>query len=116
MQVELTRVRSAQEAPDLPKVNEKEFVILSEIGLELIPTATSFVEYIAEKYEVSASGIWYTLKKLKKMRVVDFTEKGEELRPLSLTEQGKLMIRRMRTMFSRSSESARVVERVGITF
>lgn len=96
MQVAKTIVRTGSESLSASAISEKEFVLLQEIGLDFIPTATSFVEYIAEKYQVSPSGIWYTLKKLKEKRVVDFTEKGrgEEYKPLSLTQYGKEIIRR----------------------
>jgi Mn-dependent DtxR family transcriptional regulator len=75
------------------RISEKELTILSEIGFDQIPTATSLVAYVAEKYEVSASGIWYTLKKLKKMGMLDFMEKGESYKPLMLTENGKSILR-----------------------
>ncbi len=75
------------------RVTDKELMLMYEIGLNLIPTATDFVDFISMKYEVSQSGIWYTLKKLKKEGIVDFTEKGEEPKPLSLTEMGMKVIR-----------------------
>jgi len=75
------------------RVTDKELMIMYEIGLNLIPTATDFVDYVSSKYEVSQSGIWYTLKKLKKESIVDFTEKGEGPKPLSLTEFGMRVIR-----------------------
>ena len=75
------------------RVTDKELTLLYEIGLNLIPTATDFVDYIEEKYSVSKSGVWYTLKKLKKIGIVDFTEKGESARPLGLTELGMKIIR-----------------------
>ena len=75
------------------RVTDKELMLMYEIGLNLIPTATDFVDFISMKYEVSQSGIWYTLKKLKKENLVDFTEKGEEPKPLSLTEVGMKVIR-----------------------
>jgi hypothetical protein len=67
---------------------DKEVALLAEIGLGEIPTATSFVEYFCSKYGISRSGAWYCLKKLKKEGVVEFTEKGEEYRPLRMTEKG----------------------------
>ncbi len=79
------------------RLNPKELALLSEIGLDHIPAATNFVEFFSESYGVSASGIWYTLKKLKKERVVDFTEKGEAYKPLSLTEEGILLLREYRS-------------------
>lgn len=99
MQVAKTLVRHVLGRPSLESVSAKEFMLISEIGLEDIPTATSFVDYIAEKYAISPSGVWYTLKRLKEKRVVDFTERGrgEGYRPLSLTPAGREMVRR-RTM------------------
>ncbi len=75
------------------KVTDKELTILYEIGLDLIPTATEFVENISFKYDVSQSGVWYTIKKLKAEGLVDFAEKGEARKPLSLTEMGTRAIR-----------------------
>lgn len=75
------------------RVTDKELALLYEIGLNLIPTATDFVDYVSRKYQVSQSGVWYTLKKLKKERVLDFTEKGEEPHPLGLTEKGLHVLR-----------------------
>ena len=75
------------------RVTGKELTLLHEIGLNLIPTATDFVDYVAEKYSASQSSIWYTLKKLKREGIVDFTEKGEEPRPLGLTDMGMRVIR-----------------------
>ncbi|HUB92379.1 MAG TPA: hypothetical protein VL945_00290 [Candidatus Saccharimonadales bacterium] len=91
-----TIVREASASQKLVPISEKELIMLSEIGLDDIPTATSFVEYMADKYSMSASGIWYTLKKLKEKRVVDFTERvrGEEDKPLSLTAYGREIIRK----------------------
>lgn len=102
MQVAKTIVREASAGVKLVPISEKELIILSEIGLDDIPTATSFVEYMAEKYGLSASGVWYTLKKLKEKRVVDFTEKGrgEENKPLSLTAYGRDIIRRKISEFN----------------
>ncbi len=75
------------------RVTDKELTMLYEIGLNIVPTATDFVDFISDKYQVSQSGVWYTLKKLKKEKLVDFTEKGEEARPLGLTELGMKVIR-----------------------
>jgi hypothetical protein len=62
--------------------------MLREIGLAEIPTATSFIEFFCDKYGMSKSGAWYCLKKLKKMGVVEFREKGEEYKPLKMTGKG----------------------------
>lgn len=75
------------------KITDKELTILYEIGLDLIPTATDLVESTSIKYGVSQSGVWYTLKKLKSEGLIDFAEKGEVQRPLSLTQTGTHVIR-----------------------
>ncbi len=75
------------------RLSEKEVVLLAEIGLNEIPTATDFVEFAAEQYGMSQSGIWYTLKKLKKEGMLDFTERGETYKPLTLTEGGMRVLR-----------------------
>ena len=97
MQVAKLLVRSALEAQQELCFNDKELLVLSEIGLNQVPSATSFVEYVAGEYGLSPSGIWYTLKKLKQKRVVDFTEKGEGLKPLALTELGVRIFRQQRS-------------------
>ena len=76
------------------RITDKELSILYEIGLNTIPAATYLVDYISDKYNISASGVWYTLKKLKKEKIVDFTEKGEEQRPLTLTQYGMQILRK----------------------
>ena len=91
MQLSKTIVRSAGKLNK--RLNNKELALLSEIGLDQIPAATNFVEFFSESYGASPSGVWYTLKKLKKERVVDFTEKGEAYKPLSLTENGISILR-----------------------
>ncbi len=80
-------------SPEKKGPSAKEAIILSEIGLDQVPTATDFVEYLADKYNWSQSGIWYTLKKLKKGGLLSFTEKGEEYKPLTLTEGGVTTLR-----------------------
>lgn len=89
MSIQTTSVENVEQL----RVTDKELMLLYEIGLNVIPTATDFVDYVSSKYQVSQSGVWYTLKKLKKERIVDFTEKGEEPKPLGLTEFGMKVIR-----------------------
>lgn len=75
------------------RLGDRAVTILNEIGLDEICTATSFIEYFCEKYGMSRSGAWYCLKKLKKEGVVEFREKGEEYRPLRMTEKGLGVLR-----------------------
>ncbi len=95
MQVAKLIVRSAGKTNK--RLNSKELALLYEIGLDQIPAATNFVEFFADSYGLSQSGIWYILKKLKKERVVDFTEKGEAYKPLSLTAEGRTILRNYRS-------------------
>lgn len=78
-------------------------MIISEIGLEDVPTATSFVEYMSQRHGISQSGIWYTLKRLKEKGILDFAERGrgEAGKPLSLTKEGTETARRAFTELAR---------------
>ncbi|MCL5008361.1 MAG: hypothetical protein M1156_00520 [Candidatus Marsarchaeota archaeon] len=106
MQVAKMVVRSAQDAQSQQSFNEKELLILTELGLDQVPSATSFVQFVAEKYSLSVSGIWYTLKKLKRKRVVDFMEKGEGYKPLSLTGAGIVIFRKQQNWPSYNAYAA----------
>jgi hypothetical protein len=90
MQVLTTIVNSKSSEISL---SDKKMMVVYEIGLNLIPTATEFVYYVSAKYGFSESGVWYMLKSLKRAGVVDFTEKGEEQRPLALTDIGMKLVR-----------------------
>jgi DNA-binding MarR family transcriptional regulator len=121
MQVAKTIVRDVSERLNLFSVSEKEEAILYAIGLDEIPTATSFVDYMSLEYSCSASGIWYTLKRLKEKGLVDFAErgKGEKDKALSLTALGKEFVRKKSTgVAARNLYPGRSVEhmRVGATF
>ncbi len=91
MQVARISIRDAFAYPQ--GLTEKELTLLAEIGLDQVPTATLFVDFVADKYSLSASGVWYTLKKLKRYGMLDFTEKGEGYKPLSLTTVGRSILR-----------------------
>lgn len=119
MQVAKTIVRDVSKSLSLFSISSKEEAIMCEIGLEEIPTATSFVEYMSQEYECSASGIWYTLKKLKEKGLVDFTEKvkGEKDKSLSLTHNGREVVRRKGMEAARLHVGRSVASmRVGATF
>lgn len=98
MQVAKIVVRGAK-AEDQLRFSSKELLILSELGLDQVPSATGFVEFVSGSYGISASGVWYTLKKLKKKRVVDFMEKGEGYKPLALTEYGLNVFRKQQAQW-----------------
>ena len=80
--------RTSSYAIAVVRLSGKEAQVLAEIGMDWGSTATSFVEYMCDRYEISRSGAWYALKKLKEKGVVEFTEKGEEQKPLRMTGRG----------------------------
>jgi DNA-binding MarR family transcriptional regulator len=85
------------------EITSKELLIIMEIGYDNITSASRFVDYIFEKHSFSKSAVWYNLKKMKKKGTVDFAEKGEKYRPLSLTQQGVELLRRAATQNTISS-------------
>lgn len=80
--------RTSSYTLEVLRLSGKEAQVLAEIGMDWGSTATSFVEYMCDRYEISRSGAWYALKKLKEKGVVEFTEKGEEQKPLRMTDKG----------------------------
>lgn len=66
----------------------REQLILAEVGMDRIDSASSFVDYLCESYGFSKSSVWYNLKSLKKKGVLDFATKDEQGKPLALTEEG----------------------------
>jgi predicted transcriptional regulator len=82
------------------QIGNKAVLIISEIGYSQITTATSFVEYIYDKYGFSKSCVWYNLKKLKQVGLLDFTEKDDKGKPLELTKNGISVLRKRYAMTS----------------
>lgn len=70
---------------------EKEELTIMEIGLDEIDSASSFVSYISEEYKLPKSSVWYNLKKLKELGLLDFANKDEKGKKLSLTKSGVYM-------------------------
>ena len=66
----------------------REQLILVEVGMDSIDSASSFVDYMCESYGFSKSSVWYNLKSLKRKGVLDFASKDEPGKPLSLTSAG----------------------------
>ncbi|VVB76682.1 Uncharacterised protein [uncultured archaeon] len=94
------------DASDGLRFNDKAVTLIFEIGLDEVATATSFIDYVSDKYDVSKSGAWYCLKKLKKEGMVEFTEKGESFKPLSLTPKGIEIFRSLRILSARAGMAA----------
>ncbi len=84
--------------------NKKAQIIISEIGYEHMMSATGFVIYMHEKYGISESTLWYTLKRLKKEGLLEFGTRGEG-KPLELTRAGIEVLRSMIAMRVRASPS-----------
>jgi len=93
------------------RMSDKAIMIIAEIGLDEIATATSFIEYFCSKYGVSRSGAWYCLKKLKKAGLVAFAEKGEQHTPLSLTDRGIELFRGFSSMTVRPAIGRTIISR-----
>ena|SRR5208283_2220419 len=70
-------------------LSRREQLVLIEIGLDSVSTASSFVEYMSDSYCISKSSIWYTLKRLKERGFLDFATKDERGKSLELTKSGR---------------------------
>jgi DNA-binding PadR family transcriptional regulator len=70
------------------KLGRREQLLLLEIGRDRIDTASSFVDYIRDMYGFSKSSVWYCLNRLRDFGLVEFANKDEIGKPLSLTRQG----------------------------
>lgn len=108
--------RSSSYTLEVFRPSGKEAQMLVEIGIDWGSTATSFVEYMCDRYEISRSGAWYCLKKLKKEGVVEFTEKGEEYRPLRMTEKGLEAFRAYMSEVQRARNNGPAQLRLGAAF
>ncbi len=86
-------------------ISDKSMLIISELGYTET-TASNFVEYLSGKYGMSKSTIWYNLKKLKRSGMLDFAEKNEEYKLLSLTRKGKEELRQLMLAVRNSKYSA----------
>jgi len=95
------------DALDAFRLSDKAATLIVEIGFDEVATATSFIDYVCAKYGVSKSGAWYCLKKLKKAGLIEFTEKGEDYKPLSLTPRGVELFRQFRSITVRAGGEVR---------
>ena len=68
--------------------NKCEQLIILEIGFDLIPSASSFTEYVSNIYGFSKSTAWYNLKNLKNKKILDFATKINPTQILALTKKG----------------------------
>ncbi|HUC38833.1 MAG TPA: hypothetical protein VL944_01755 [Candidatus Acidoferrum sp.] len=70
-------------------LTRREQLVMLEIGLDSIGSASSFVEYMSDSYRISKSSIWYILKRLKDKGILEFATKDDPGRSLELTRGGK---------------------------
>lgn len=70
-------------------LSRREQLVMLEIGLDSIASASSFVEYMCDSYGISKSSVWYILKRLKDRNLLDFATKDEPGKILGLTRYGK---------------------------
>ncbi len=70
-------------------LTKREQLIMLEIGLDGISSASSFVEYMEESYRISRSSVWYALKRLKERNLIDFATRDEVGKSLGLTRHGR---------------------------
>lgn len=77
------------------KISRREQLIMVEIDRDRIDTASSFVEYMEDTYGFSRSSTWYCLNRLKEEALVEFANRDEMGKPLSLTKQGLAELSRL---------------------
>ena len=70
------------------RLSKRERLIVMEIGMDSINSASSFVGYISESYGFSKSSVWYNLNRLKEKGVLDFATREEPGKFLVLTKAG----------------------------
>ncbi len=98
-------------------LTRREQLVMLEIGLDSIASASSFVEYIEDSYRISKSSVWYTLKRLKERNLIDFATKDEPGKSLLLTRNGREclhVVERSRSDILRYFTGAVMSEAVGL--
>ncbi len=81
---------------DASVVSDRDRLIISEIGLDRIDSASCFVDYISDIYGIAKSTAWYSLKRLKASDLLYFPGKKEESEPgLFLTGKGKVLLQKI---------------------
>ncbi len=71
------------------KLSERELLVVSEIGSDMIDSASKFVDYMSDVFGFSKSSVWYTLNRLKERGILDFASRFEVGKPLVLTDEGR---------------------------
>lgn len=87
--------RAVARAISKSRLTRREQLLVLEIGMDQIDSASSFVGYISEAYGFSKSSVWYNLNRLKEKGMVDFASRDEPGKTLSLTREGSCELRAM---------------------
>lgn len=98
-------------------LTRREQLVMLEIGLDSIGSASSFVDYMGDSYGISKSSVWYILKRLKERNLLGFATKDEPGRALELTRGGKerlQLVERSKTDILNYFANSAVREAVGI--
>ncbi len=98
-------------------LTRREQLVMLEIGIDSIGSASSFVEYMSDSYRISRSSVWYLLKRLKEKNLLDFATKEEPGKSLELTKQGReclMLVQRSKTDILEYFTGAALQQSVGI--
>lgn len=68
--------------------SKREQLVLLEIDIDKIDSASGFVDYMRSSYGFSKSSLWYNLNRLKEKGMLDFASREEPGKFLALTRQG----------------------------
>ncbi len=93
----------------MARISDRERLFLQEIGSDVIDSASSFVAYIKEVYGIPQSSSWYCLKRLKRLGLLSFHERGSEgSTGLFLTDNGIDLSRQRYIIGERSGREGRI--------
>ncbi len=85
-------------------LTKREQLVIIEIGLDRIDSASRFVEYMSDSYGISKSSVWYLLNRLKDKGVLGFASKDDPGKDLELTRNGRDLYRQT------ESQSKKILE------
>ncbi|MEM0106611.1 MAG: hypothetical protein QXD11_00350 [Candidatus Micrarchaeaceae archaeon] len=70
------------------ELSKKEELIILEIDKDKIDSASMFVEYMQQSYNISKSTLWHNLIMLKEKGILDLASRETPGKPLMLTQYG----------------------------
>jgi len=69
-------------------LTQNQILILRILLSESFPSATSFVEEISKRFEIPKSTVWFSLRKLRKLQLIEYGNPE-----IYLTPQGEIITR-----------------------